>query len=104
MQAETIAGQLPAGQRTPNIHEAGASPGLSVEEGRELAVSMQDVGWAVLNFANNSMRLTEAGRRAVGRLSRPRLLRWSDDHAACTAAPVSLAVGLLLKAVDWLLK
>jgi hypothetical protein len=61
MQAETIAGQLPAGQRTPNIHEAGASPGLSVEEGRELAVSMQDVGWAVLNFANNSMRLTEAG-------------------------------------------
>ena len=65
-----------------SIDDIATSLGLTGDEGEQLAMDMQDEGWAILDFGPTppKLRLTLAGKKAVAKFHLPQWRRWIDDN------------------------
>lgn len=101
MQAEQMTKEVGEPLRGIQIDDVSKALSLSINDGREIASFMQDLGWARCNYGPASPRLTltPLGYREIAKLKRPRWRRWIDKHTILVSVVASVVANLIVQAI-----
>jgi hypothetical protein len=92
-----------------NIEEVGATLSLPRDQSKQLALDMQQEGWAVVRFSPtesvaDKLQLTHAGKKAIAEFRLTGWRQWLNKNPGVTAAVVSGAISLVFNALAELFK